>query len=261
MCDDLLGLDLGRCLGIGVSVPGVVKADDGMVRFAPNLGWVDEPFTAMLAERFDYPIITGNDSDLGVLSEHLRGAAVGFDDVAFISGGVGIGAGFIAGGVPLQGWGGYGGEVGHFPVDVVHGDKCRCGARGCWETKVGENHLLEAADMLPGGGPKAVAEVIAAANAGHPRAVVAVDQCAFWTGVGLGAIINALNPAVIVVGGLLAGIWQARPEAVSASIDAVALKASRSQVSIRAAGLGGDSALIGAAELAFAPLLSDPLSF
>ena len=45
MCDDLLGLELGRCLGIGVSVPGVVRADDGMVRFAPNLGWVDEPFT------------------------------------------------------------------------------------------------------------------------------------------------------------------------------------------------------------------------
>jgi predicted NBD/HSP70 family sugar kinase len=261
MCEDLIDLDLGRCLGIGVSVPGVVRADDGMVRFAPNLGWVDEPFTAMLKERFNLPIATGNDSDLGVIAEHLRGNAVGFDDVAFISGGVGIGVGFISGGAPLRGWGGYAGEVGHLPVDVMHGIKCRCGARGCWETKVGENHLLEAAGLLPGGGPDAVAEVMEAANQGQRRAAEAVAHCAFWTGVGLGAIINTLNPAVIVLGGLLAAIWDERPDAVSASIDSVALKAPRAQVTISAAGLGGDSVLIGAAELAFAPLLADPMSF
>ena len=261
MCEDLIDLDLGRCLGIGVSVPGVVRADDGMVRFAPNLGWVDEPFTAMLKERFNLPIATGNDSDLGVIAEHLRGNAVGFDDVAFISGGVGIGVGFISGGAPLRGWGGYAGEVGHLPVDVMHGIKCRCGARGCWETKVGENHLLEAAGLLPGGGPDAVAEVMDAANQGQRRAAEAVAHCAFWTGVGLGAIINTLNPAVIVLGGLLAAIWDERPDAVSASIDSVALKAPRAQVTISAAGLGGDSVLIGAAELAFAPLLADPMSF
>ena len=261
MCEDLLSLDLGRCLGIGVSVPGVVRADDGMVRFAPNLGWIDEPFTEMLRARISgYPIVSGNDSDLGVLAEHLRGAAVGFDDVAFIAGGVGIGVGFITGGAPLRGWGGYAGELGHLPVDVVQGDQCRCGARGCWETKVGEHHLLEGAGMLPGGGRHAVDEVLAAANAGQPKAAAAVDHCAFWTGVGLGAIINAMNPAIIVVSGLLAGIWEARPAAVSASIDAVALKASRAQVTICAAGLGADSALIGAAELAFASLLSDPMS-
>ena len=184
----------------------------------------------MLKARFDLPIATGNDSDLGVIAEHLRGAAVGYDDVAFISGGVGIGVGFISGGAPLRGWGGYAGEVGHLPVDVLHGIKCRCGARGCWETKVGENHLLEAAGLLPGGGPHAVAEVMEAANQGQRRAAEAVAHCAFWTGVGLGAIINTMNPAVIVLGGLLAAIWDERPDAVSASIDSVALKAPRSQV-------------------------------
>lgn len=261
MCGELLGLRLGHCLGIGIAVPGVVRADDGMVRFAPNLGWVDEPFTAMLAERFDYPIVTGNDADLGVLAEHLRGAAVGFDDVAFVTGSVGIGVGSITGGAPLGGWGGYAGEFGHFPVEVVGGDQCRCGARGCWETKVGENHLLDAAGVMPGGGPKAVSEVIVAAGVGEPRAVAAVDDCAFWIGVGLGAIINVLNPAIIVIGGLLAQIWEARPEAVSASIDSVALAAPRSQVEIRPAGLGEDSALIGASEIVFAPLLADPTAF
>ena len=52
-------------------------AADGLVRFAPNLGWVDEPFADLLAAALDLPVVVGNDADLGVLAEHLRGAAVG----------------------------------------------------------------------------------------------------------------------------------------------------------------------------------------
>ena len=250
-----------RCLGIGVSVPGAVRDSDGSVRFAPNLGWVDTPFTELLSRRLERRVFTGNDANLGVLAEHLRGAAVGCSDVAYLNGSVGIGGGFLVGGVLLAGALGYAGEVGHLLVDGSSTQQCRCGNVGCWETKVGENHLLEAAGMLPGGGPRAVAEVVEAANQGQRRAAEAVAHCAFWTGVGLGAIINTLNPAVIVLGGLLAAIWEERPEAVTASIDSVALKAPRAQVTISAAGLGADSVLIGAAELAFAPLLADPMSF
>jgi predicted NBD/HSP70 family sugar kinase len=259
---DLLRAQPSRCLGIGVAIPGVVRAEDGMVRFAPNLAWVDQPFTAMLREHFTLPIATGNDADLGVLAEHLRGSAVGFDDVAFVVGGVGIGVGFISGGLPIGGLGGYAGEFGHFPVDVLNGSECRCGGRGCWETKVGEHHLLAAAGYTATGvGPEALAEVLAAADNRDARAVEAVDECAAWIGVGLGGIINALNPAVIVIAGLLASVWAARPALVSASIDKVALAAPRAQVLIRLPGLGDDSTLIGAAELAFAPVLTDPMKF
>lgn len=261
MCEELLALHLGRCLGLGIAVPGVVRADDGMVRFAPNIGWVDVPFTELLGRRLHLPIATGNDADLGVLAEHLRGAAVGHDDVAYITGGVGIGVGSIVGAVPLGGHGGYAGEFGHLPVDYAHGDPCRCGSRGCWETKVGENHLLEAVGLEPGGGPQAVAGVIAAAAAGDQRSIDAVADCARWIGIGLGAVINTLNPAIIVISGLLAQIWEARPEAVCAVVDEVGMAAARGQVEIRTAGLGGDSALIGAAELAFAPVLADPTAY
>jgi predicted NBD/HSP70 family sugar kinase len=261
MCEELLAASPSHVLGMGVSVPGVVRADDGLIRFAPNLGWVDAPFTAMLADRLGLSIVTANDADLGVLAEHLRGAAVGYDDVAYLSGGVGIGGGFIVGGRPLRGMGGYAGEIGHLPLDSVDGVPCRCGARGCWETKVGENHLLEAVGRLPGGGPAAVADVIRDANAGDRRAADAVQQCAFWTGVGLGAIINLFNPAVIVVGGLLAAVWESSPADVTRAMGGVALAAPGSQAQIVAAGLGLDSSLIGAAGLAFSELLADPMSY
>src|SRR4051794_18444812 len=198
-----------RCFGLGVSIPGAVRLSDGLVRFAPNLGWTNEPFTDLLAAELGMPVVAGNDADLGVLAEHMRGAAVGVNDVGYVTGSVGIGGGFLVGGAPLRGSQGYAGEVGHLLVDST-GPECRCGARGCWETKVGENHLLTGAGRLPGGGPTAVAEVIDAANAGDQRAATSLDEVAVWTGIGLRAVVNVFNPEMIVLGGVLAHAWRAR---------------------------------------------------
>jgi predicted NBD/HSP70 family sugar kinase len=246
-------------VGVGVGVPGLVRQPDGLVRFAPNLGWVDEPFSQMLQQEIHLPLQVGNDANLGVFAEHLRGAAVGVNDVAYLSGSVGIGGGFLVGGLPLRGSGGYAGEIGHLLVDS-NGVQCRCGARGCWETRVGENHLLEAAGRLPGGGPSAVAQVIAAAAAGDTRAAEALDEVAQWTGTGLRAIVNIFNPEAIVMGGVLAQVWLARQRVVTATMASGGPGALLEQVRVMPAGLGEDSSLIGAAELAFERLLADPLS-
>jgi len=248
-----------RCLGVGVSVAGAVRDEDGLVRFAPNLGWVDQPFAALLSAELGLPVTTGNDANLGVLAEHLRGAAVGVKDCVYLSGSVGIGGGFIVDGVPLRGVGGYAGEIGHLMLDQ-DGRRCRCGTHGCWETRVGENHLLEAAGRLPGGGPAAVVDVIAAAAAGEKRAERSLAECARWTGVGLSAIVTLFNPAMIVLGGVLAQVWTARHEQITAVMEAGSLVARREQVSVLPAQLGEDSSLIGAAEIAFSPVLTDPLS-
>ncbi|MGY2703140.1 ROK family protein [Nocardioides sp. HB32] len=219
MIGDVLGGAPGRrCLGVGVAVPGAVRAGDGLVRFAPNLGWVDAPFTDLLSKRLGKPVSTGNDANLGALAEHVRGAAVGYSDVVYLSASVGIGGGFLMGGRPLTGSSGYAGEVGHMQVDSG-GPVCRCGAFGCWETKIGENVLLRRAGRLAGGGPPAVAEVIAAAQGGEVRAAEAVAEVAEWCGIGIRVIVNLFNPEVVVLGGSLArdlagggGPGQRRPQ-------------------------------------------------
>lgn len=249
-----------HCLGIGAAVPGAVRTDDGMVTFAPNLGWIDEPFTSLLSERLGVPVATGNDANLGVLAEHLRGAAVGHHDVAYLSGSVGVGGGFLVGGMPLTGSRGYAGEVGHLLVDNASVERCRCGNVGCWEMKVGEDHLLVSAGRLPGGGPASVEEVIEAANAGEKRASDALDEVGYWLGVGLRSVINVFNPEIIVLGGSLATFWEARQTKVNKTLDRWALMSPRSEVIIRASAFGPDSPWRGAAELAFAPLLADPMS-
>ncbi len=246
-----------RCVGVGVSVPGAVRLADGLVRFAPNLGWVDEPFTELLAARLGLRVTAGNDANLGVLAEHVRGAAVGYDDVAYLSASVGIGGGFLVDGAPLRGADGYAGEIGHILVDT-NGPRCRCGSIGCWEMKVGENQLLTAAGRLPGGGPPAVAEVISAAIAGEERAAAALRTVARWTGVGMRAVVNVFNPRMIVLGGSLSQVWAAAAHDINEALDAATLIARRDELQLVAAGLGQDSSLLGAAELAFAPLLADP---
>ena len=94
---------------------------------------------------------------------------------------------------PLAGASGYAGEVGHMLVDS-HGPACRCGAIGCWETKIGENQLLTRAGRLPGGGPAAVAEVIAAAGAGEERAAAYSRASRTGSASGCAAIDQHLQP-------------------------------------------------------------------
>jgi len=261
MVEEVLATHPGvRCLGTGVSVPGAVRDTDGSVRFAPNLGWVDQPFTELLSRRLGRRVFTDNDANLGVLSEHLRGAAVGHSDVAYLNGSVGIGGGFLVGGVPLSGARGYAGEVGHLLVDGSSTQQCRCGNVGCWETKVGENQLLMLAGRLAGGGPEGVDEVIAAADNGDERAGRALDEVGHWLGVGLRAVINVFNPEVIVLGGSLAALWEARQDVVDKTLDRWTLMSARSEVIIRASAFGLDSPWRGAAEMVFAPVLADPAS-
>jgi len=258
MCTELIAGSPGiRLVGAGVSVPGAVREKDGLVRFAPNLGWTDEPFTELLGKELGLSVMTANDADLGARAEHLRGAAVGANDVAYLSGSVGIGGGFFVGGAPLRGAIGFAGEVGHIMVDSA-GERCRCGAIGCLETKVGENQLLAAAGRLPGGGPPAVAEVIKAADAGDTRAGAAVDAAAHWLGVGLRPVFALFNPEMVVLGGLLSQVWIARQQIVLDGLDPTNLISARDLLDIRASALGDDASLLGAAELAFTPLLADP---
>ena len=108
------------------------------------------------------PIAVANEADLGALAEQRRGAAAGAEDVIFLSGEVGLGGGLIVGGRPLTGIAGFGGEVGHMPVNPVSGTTCRCGSIGCWETEVGEPALLARAGLPVDGGRAAVDAVLGA---------------------------------------------------------------------------------------------------
>ncbi|SDT70985.1 ROK family transcriptional regulator [Actinoplanes derwentensis] len=252
--------DGARCVGSGVAVAGMVRRADGMVRLAPTIGWVEEPVGADLTSELGQygRLSVGNHSDVCALAEHARGAAVGSDNVIYLYGDVGVGAGIVAGGRRITGHGGYGGEVGHMVVNP-YGRPCSCGSRGCWETEIGEHALLRLAGRADRSGRDEVLAVVDAAMRGDSQAQHALRQVGDWIGFGVGNLINIFNPEVVIFGGTLRDVYLGAAAQIRSRLNAIGLPACREQVRLRTPELGTDAALIGAAELAFDHLLDDPL--
>jgi predicted NBD/HSP70 family sugar kinase len=246
-------------VGVGVSLPGTVRSGDEVVVQAPNLGWRDEPFHELLASRFPpgLPIRLANDADVGAMAEHLRGAASGASDAIYLIGKIGVGAGMIVGGQALTGAGGLAGEVGHMVLDPA-GPVCRCGSNGCMEALVGEAALLRASGWLRPPTRHAVAQVLEAARLGEPAARAGIAQVGSALGLAIANLVNLLNPEVVILGGSLAPILELGATSIEAQLDRYAMAGQRQMVTLRTPDLGDDSSLIGAAELAFRPLLADP---
>lgn len=256
----LPGLRRGDALvGIGVAVAGIVRRTDGVVRHAPNLGWVDVPLGDLLHDALglDAPLWVANEADLGGLAEHRRGVAVDVDDVVYVMGEVGVGGSVTVGGQPLVGSAGYATEIGHMAVNP-RGSACRCGSWGCWETEVGERALLTRAGRDADGGREAVTELIDAARDGDPAATAALEEVATWLGTGLATLVNVFNPTLVVLGGVFERIHPLVGESVERALAERSLLASRELVRVVPGELGVDAPTLGAAELAFEELLADP---
>ncbi|MFD4640310.1 ROK family protein [Lentzea sp. NPDC058436] len=246
MADDLDA----TAVGVGISVPGVVRRADGHVHEAPNLHWTGVALGKRLEAVLKLPVLVGNDAELGALAEHVRGAARESSDMVYISADVGVGGGVILSGQPLRGSGGYVGELGHMVVNP-RGRRCYCGCDGCWETEVGEPALCRALG-LPDDAPRGA--VVAALRALDDPAVL--DEFAGWLALGLANIVNVLGPELVVLGDLYTALPASVVDAVSAAVQ------TRSLVSRAVGGtqvvtspLGRDAKLVGAAELAFEPVL------
>lgn len=228
--------------GVGIAVPGIVREEDGLVRNAPHLNWIDEPLQALVTETTELPVAAGNDASLGALAEHLFGAASGENDVVYLNGSPsGIGGGIIAGGELLGGVDGYAGELGHNRISFQSDD--------VFEDVVNRRRLLKAAGFGAMQDPE-LAQALrltkdpkVAAEFEHQRAVLAFT---------ITNVVNLLNPAIVVLGGFLAMFYELDSEKFLARIRASAIATNTETLTIRPASLAEDRLLLGAAELAIA---------
>ncbi|RCG29483.1 ROK family transcriptional regulator [Sphaerisporangium album] len=249
------------CVGVGAAYCGMIRPGDGMVRFGPNMGWVDQAFGTELSDRLGLglPVAVGNEAHLGALAEHQRGAGVGFQNLVYLHGDVGVGGGIIVGGKLLDGDRGYGCELGHMIVNPYDGRACGCGSRGCLEAEVGEQALIDMAGRTSElSGREGVRAVVDAAARGDEPARDALRRIGDWLGIGVANLINLFNPGVVIFGGMLREVYPSAAPEVHHRVTSNALVISR-EVHLRTSGLGDDSTLIGAAELAFSKVLSSPL--
>lgn len=224
-----------RTVGIGLAIPGLVRADDGVVTLAPHLDWHDEPLGDMLRAATGYDVVAGNDASLGTIAESMRGVGRGIDDLVYLNGGAsGIGGGIIAGGVLLGGTSGYAGEIGHTLVNGA-GIPCHCGAVGCLETEVSRAPLLDALGVDHTTPELLEPALLERYAAGDPDVV---DRQIGFLARALANTVNVFNPRLIVLGGFLGSLYAAAPDALT----------------------GSAILTVGAAEIAFAALIADPAS-
>ena len=254
-----LGAACGRpVVGVGVSVPGTVHRQTRTVGIAPNLGWRDARLGDLLSDRLDpeVSVAVGNDADLAVLAELSRGSARGCDDVVYVIGRIGVGAGIVVNGAPLQGRDGRAGEIGHNVVDTG-GPECHCGKRGCLEKMIGDAALLAMAGRRVEPTDRQVAALFDDARAGDEASLSAVRTSAGYLGQALGNLANTLNPQRVVLGGSLSGVLELARADIEHALERYAFDPGH-PVELVLPRFGEDSALMGAAELAFAGLIGDP---
>ena len=252
--------------GLGVAVPGPVETDSGLLRLAPNLGWVDVPVAAILADRLaghDLAVVVDNEANLAALGELWFGGHHDLADFIHVSGEIGVGGGVVLSEELFRGVRGFAGEIGHVVVQP-DGPRCRCGARGCLEQVAGQEAILRAAGLTgavgtsigqPGG---SVAELLARARAGDPATLRAVESAGRALGIGLSATVNVVDPSTVVLGGLYAALepWLRGPLLEELSERAITHR--WSPVRLLASRLGPDAAVRGAAGVVVKRVLSEP---
>ena len=216
-----------RCVGLGFASPGVVDIDEGVTRYAPNIGWHEIPVLDELRTRLgpDTPLLAlENDAKLGAIAEYLVVQDRDIHDMLYVTGEVGVGGGVISGGRLLRGSTGHSGEIGHMPLDPA-GRPCVCGRRGCWETMVGLAGLLRrVADADdPVHDPSLDLEtrlndVATRAVRGDERTLRALRDVAENLALGLGVLVDILNPRAVVLGGYFARLGGFLLEPVRAGV-------------------------------------------
>ena len=213
--------------GVGVCLPGAVDEELGLVRLAPNLGWRDVPFRAMVATELarlgiaSASVYLQNDADAAALGEYEFNGGSSDDPLIFVNCDVGVGAGIVLNDRLFTGFLGAAGEIGH-SILQVNGPLCSCGRKGCAEAFVGARALAK-----PHG----------------------LRQAGQYLGVMLQNLDAMFNPHVIVVGGRSCMDHPALIEQARVIQQEYARAAGLQAPQIRPARFGAQAAAVGAAAL------------
>lgn len=202
--------------GIGIGIAAMLRDRGGFVLNAPNLGWRDVDFGAMVAaELRAAAVVVVNDLAAITWGEAKYGAARGARSLACVFIGTGIGSGLVIDGQLVHGHGNVAGEIGHTKV-ALNGRPCGCGERGCLEAYVSGRHLGERAQQelraepflspnLAALGDELVASMLdEAARHGDEYADVLWREAAGYLGMTLANLCTLLNPERLVLGG---SVW------------------------------------------------------
>lgn len=256
------GATKAEVLGIGMGIPGPVVNQE-IVAFFANFPWaININVREAIEKRTGLQVKVDNDVNVITAGEAWLGSAKGYKNVVCLALGTGVGGGILVNGELVSGFRGAGGEIGHMVVEA-DGKLCGCGHKGCLEAYCSANGVIREAvsrltvnkknrvwELIEGDLSKVEAKhVFDAAKEGDAFALDIVDYIVKYLAIGIGNLINVLNPEIIVIGGgvALAGDILFKP--LNEEIKKTALRVSLEGIQIVPAALGNDSGVVGAAAL------------
>ncbi len=245
---DLKTVAPGRIRACGFGFAGFFSLAEQKILSSPNYPSLNNVNLVPAFRKFiDVPFCIDNDANVAAFGEYMYGARRGAQSLVFLTVGTGIGSGIILDGELWHGKCGFAGELGHITVNP-EGELCNCGNRGCLETesagpKLVKNYLARTGkdEILT---PK---DIHIRAKAGDRAALESFARNGYYLGIGLGIVINFLNPEKILIGG---GVTAAGKYLLAPAIAEARHRSHRVSFAccrIEKATLGNDAGLIGAA--------------
>ncbi|MGW0548913.1 ROK family protein [Streptomyces altiplanensis] len=256
-----------RCVGAGLAVPSAVAEPEGTALNPLHLAWpAGSPVRDIFAEQvraagITGPAFAGNDVNLAALAEHRHGAGRGAQHLLCVATGHrGVGGALVVDGRLHTGSSGLALEVGHLTVNP-DGRPCYCGGRGCLDVETDPLAFLTAAGRPPGPEVSLLQQSreLLRGKYDDPTIRRAGEELVDRLGLGLAGLVNILNPDRIILGGLHRELFDADPERLRAVVADRSLWGRSGGVPILPCTLDHNS-LVGAAELAWQPVLDDPLA-
>lgn len=255
--------------GVGLVVPGMVERGTGKLLNAPTLGWRDVDLRSALAARTGLPVYIERDAVACALAQMWLGqrGVDGLDSFVYVTVSDGVGTGLVVKGEVIRGHRNVAGEFGHVPLDLS-GPQCLCGARGCWEAYTSNPATIARylhrdlstretyAEIRESG--MSVTDLIVRARHGDVPALAALRESGRYLGIGLAGIINALNPARIIIGGEITGAWDLIDSTMRGAVVERTLTPAAAATPIIAEPTDSQPRLRGATALVLAPIFAAP---
>src|SRR6185436_8207830 len=255
----------GKCLGIGVVAPGMVNPGTGRVIHAPTLGWRNIDLRGRLALATGFPVQIENSGRACALAQvwEARNVASPVRNLVYISVSDGVGVGIVVNGELLRGKHNIAGEFAHMPLSI-DGPRCSCGAIGCWEAHISNLATLtryagRASDRTSGDHAFTIDSLIGRARSGDGKAAAALQTSARYLGLGLGGIVNIIDPDCIFIGGEITTAWDLIESSVRSALRERALSPAAASTDIVIVSAEEHPRLRGAAMLVAAPTFAAPV--
>jgi glucokinase len=239
-----------RIASAGFGFAGFFSLKDQKILHSPNYPSLDGfALAPALGRVLDAPFRIDNDANMAAYGEWKHGAGRDAHSLVLITIGTGVGSGIILDGKLWQGRCGFAGEIGHITVNPGPTRLlCKCGNYGCLETEVSAPKIVRNyVDMVGSGEDLTAEDVYNLAKQGDAAALESFANCGYYLGIGLGIIINLLNPGMILLGG---GVMAGGEFLMKAAVEQAQNRSHRVSfacATIAKAGLGNDAGLIGAA--------------